>query len=854
MRPTSVILLLILIACSSVIAAAEPKKKINFTKDIAPILNKHCSECHSKKNREGGLRFVGRKDLFILNDSGNPAVVAGKSAKSELIHRIVTKDEDERMPPEDEGEQLSKTEVDLLKKWIDQGAVWSAEGATAKHWAYVKPTKPAVPDVKLKSRVRNPIDAFVLSRLEKSKTKLTFSPQAEPAKLLRRVYLDLIGLPPSPEEVDVFLKDPSQKAYERVVDRLLKSPRYGEKWARQWLDLARYADSNGFQADQFRDIWLYRDWVINAMNKDMPFDQFTIEQIAGDLLPKATFQQQVATGFHRCTTCNVEAGVDPEENRTNQIFDRVNTTGIVWLGTTFTCAQCHNHKYDPFTQKDYYQLFAFFNNTPMEVTQLNGNGVTFEFTGPKQDKPLSKEEQQRRDQSIAAEKKVRKQLTKRLAELKKERLAFEETLLAAIDTKDSKKIPKLIQQILLKSEKKRSKKQLADFQKYHEKQDEACVQLRKELKVAVKTLTETKPDNSLVMVEMTKPRQTNIFKRGNFLSKGIAVKPNTPDELHPLKEQSPRNRLALAKWLVSKENPLVARVTVNRWWAEFFGQGIVTTEEDFGTQGERPTHPLLLDWLAVEFMEQNWSMKKLHKTIVMSSTYQQSSKISLTQYQQDRNNKLLARGARLRLSAESIRDNALAISGLLSAKMGGAPVYPPQPKKVWRHVGRNAPVYKTSTDENRYRRGIYVVWRRSAPYPSFINFDAQDRGACVIKRSRTNTPLQALTLLNDPAYLECALGLAKRLATKGLKEKTSDRERIEYGFRLAISRKPTEQEISLLLKVYQSEWSRFQKNPQAAGKLIPQKERPNGVGISKMAAWFYVANILLNLDETITKG
>ncbi|MEQ9068459.1 MAG: DUF1553 domain-containing protein, partial [Gimesia chilikensis] len=696
-------------------------------------------------------------------------------------------------------------------------------------------------------------DAFVVEKLQQQNPALQQAQLAEPARLLRRVSLDLIGLPPTPEQVAAFEKDPSPAAYEKYVDSLLKSPRYGEKWARQWLDLARYADSNGFQADQLREMWLYRDWVINALNRDMPFNQFTIQQIAGDLMPDASLDQKIATGFHRCTTCNVEAGVDPEENRVNQIFDRVNTTGMVWLGTTFECAQCHNHKYDPFTQQDYYQIFAFFNNTPLEVKQV-GKSVTFDVTGPKLMVPLSKTAQQQKDQLTKERLALQKQLNQRQRELETGYPAWEEATLALLEnSEEGSKVPDNIRKILNTETDKRTAKQTKALNAYQREQDPDFADLTKQLNQVRQQLNALEPDTSLVMVEMDKPRMNNIFKRGNFLDKGAQVKPQTPESLHPLQAEDTPNRLAFAKWLVAPENPLVARVTVNRWWSQFFGQGIVATQEDFGSQGDPPTHPALLDWLAVEFMEHNWSMKHVHKLIVMSATYQQSSKITPELLEADPYNKLLTRGPRLRLSAETIRDNALAISGLLSTKMGGPPIYPPQPQGLWRHVGRNAPKYKTSTEEDRFRRGVYVIWRRSAPYPSFTNFDAPDRGACTINRSRTNTPLQALTLLNDPAYIEIATGLARRLATKGLSDGMTDRERIAYAFRLCVARQPLDVEVDHLTKVFEQELKHFEDQPQAAQKLISAKDRPEGVGASRMAAWLYVANILLNLDETITK-
>jgi len=841
-------------------AAPLPAKKpeivhqVDFKKSVRPLFVKYCQDCHGPDAREGGLRLTNRKNILLRNDSGEPAIIAGKSDLSVLIHRVSTQDKNEQMPPADVGERLSKQEIQILKQWIDQGAPWPTESEAPKHWAYVSPAKSPPPEVLGSSRINNPIDAFIVEKLNQQTPPLAQAAQASPARMLRRVSLDLIGLPPTPEEIIAFEKDPSPAAYEKFVDRLLKSPRYGEKWARQWLDLARYADSNGFQADQLREMWLYRDWVINSINQDLPFDQFTIQQIAGDLIPKATLSQKIATGFHRCTTCNVEAGVDPEENRVNQIFDRVNTTGLVWLGTTFECAQCHNHKYDPFSQQDYYQIFAFFNNTPLEVKQV-GKSVTFEVTGPKLALPLNPEEIKTKDELNSQRVAIQRKLKAREKALAKSVSEWEGTTLALLEnSEESAKVPVAIQKILRTEAEKRTGKQTKSLTQFQQQQDQSYADLEKTLNQIRNELKAFDPDSTLVMVEMPKPRMNNIFKRGDFLSKGAEVAPQTPDALHLLKTKGTPNRLEFAKWLVAKENPLVARVTVNRWWSQFFGQGIVATQEDFGSQGDAPTHPELLDWLAVEFMEHNWSMKRIHKLIVMSATYQQSAKVTPVLLEADPYNQLYTRGPRLRLSAESIRDNALAISGLLSTKMGGPPVYPPQPEGLWRHVGRNAPKYLTSTSEDRYRRGVYVIWRRSAPYPSFTNFDAPDRGACVINRSRTNTPLQALTLLNDPAYVEIGIGLAKRLATKGLSTELSDRERIAYAFRLCVAREPKAEEVDHLTKVFQQELKYFQEHPQAAQKLISADNRPEGVGASRMAAWLYVANILLNLDETITKG
>lgn len=791
--PVSVALLTILV---TTITAAQPPEVQSpeaqsigtggpdFEKQVQPILAKHCLECHGHETREGGLRLTSRVDLLIRNDSGETAIREGHSVDSSLIQRI-TSSGDDRMPPE--GDRLPAEEVQTLRDWIDNGAVWPDDQQPLKHWAYRKPVRPGVAD-----SAANPIDFFVHVKLNDHASDLTPSPREQPARLLRRVYLDLIGLPPAPLDVDSFVADPSPEHFAQIVDQLLASPRYGEKWARHWLDLARYADSNGYQADQFRSVWAWRDWVVNAFNADMPFDQFTIEQLAGDLLPAATLDQRIATGFHRLTTCNVEAGVDPEENRTNQVADRVNTTGTVWLGTTLECARCHNHKYDPFSQQDYYQLFAFLNNSPMEVDPPGDGGVQYEVAGPVVELPLSDDTQQQQ-----------KTLREELKQLRAQKTEANEEF----------------------------KKRIAEIQK---------------------TLKQLQPLTTAVMVEMSEPRPTFIMKRGDFLSPGTQVSPSTPAVLHTFQHGEHPDRLDFARWLVSPDNPLTARVIVNRWWAEFFGRGIVSTLEDFGSQGSPPSHPELLDWLATEFMQHGWSMKNIHRQIVLSSTYQQSSRITPAQLEADPHNIQLARGPRFRMSAETIRDNALTISGLLSPKMGGPPVYPPQPDKIWRHVGRNAPKYDTDTDEDRFRRGIYVVWRRSAPYPSFVNFDAPDRASCVVERSRSNTPLQALTLLNDPAYVEMAAALAERILAD--QPESGLGTRIEYALRLCVARTPNEEEIETLQELWQQEMDRFTQDSKQAESILPEQQRLASIPLPEQAAWFSIANVLLNLDETITKN
>jgi Protein of unknown function (DUF1553)/Protein of unknown function (DUF1549) len=716
----------------------------------------------------------------------------------------------------------------------------------ATHWAYVKPARPAVPAVKNPAWVRNPIDRFVMARLDKE--ELSPLPAAERARLIRRVYFDLIGLPPTIAQVDAFVNDTRRDAFERVVDELLASPHYGERWARPWLDLARYADSNGFQRDGFRTVWPYRDWVIDAFNRDMPFDQFTIEQIAGDLLPNATLSQKVATGFNRGPTVNVEAGTDREENRVNAVLDRVNTTATVWLGTTLACAQCHNHKYDPFTMADYYRMFAYFNNTEEETAK--GEQAVREFIGPKLTLPMAPAQEARRKEMLAKHAPLAEELQKKIAQTAPLRPAWEQE---CRDHKEQlQKLPADIRKLVNLAEAKRTKKQKQDVADYFADLQPGVKKLRQQVSELDAQLAALAPTTTLIMVELPKPRPTHIFKRGSFLEKGKPVSPGVPTVLPQLAKDVPSNRLALARWLVDADNPLVARVAVNRWWAEFFGHGLVATLEDFGTQCDKPTHPELLDWLAVEFREKGWSMKHVHRLMVTSATYQQSARMTASLLKRDPDNKLYARGPRLRLDAEAIRDNALAVSGLLSHKLGGPPVMPPQPPGVWNVTGVVDNTYRTSIGEDRYRRGLYTIWRRSSPYPSFMSFDAPDRASCVVKRPRTNTPLQALTLLNDPVYVEAAMALAKRMGGEDLNGTTL--ERVTFGFRLCLARQPSMPEAELLKGVYEKALAKYKASPAAAKAVLQNPSLLGELDANRLAAWFHVAAVLLNLDEIITKG
>ncbi len=993
---------------------------VDFNRDIRPILSENCFHCHGPDaaTREADLRLDVEEDAK-RDLGGYFALTPGKPAESTVWERIAHVDPDEMMPPPDSKRSLTEVQKETIRRWIESGAEYD------EHWAYVAPKRPDIPETE-----GGAVDYLVLSRLEKE--GLSRSPSADRRTLIRRVSLDLIGLPPSPQEVDIFLADDSPDAWEKVVDRLLASERFGEHWARPWLDLARYADSNGFQADQLRDSWAYRDWVIDALNGNTPFDRFTIEQLAGDLLPNATLDQKIATGFHRTVTCNVEAGVHPEENRTNQVVDRVNTTATVWLGTTMECAQCHDHKYDPFSTKEYYELFAYFNNTPLEVRNPSGKGVSFDFYGPKMDLPMPKEEAAKKstlEKEIETLKQERELVMKASAE---DRAAWEADLLAssgrapnwnllevadfsgsegetceqlddgsllvtgdvpntttytvklrteltgvraiklemlthdslpsngpargngdkpnAIITEatllDGRQNPvalhsaragfsqngwdvsgaidgnpetgwainpkfgedhwaifettepvgsgdeeteltlKLEQNygggrvvgrlrlsattdkpgaedvdpelltLLEKSKENRSKKDLKKLEEFWADNNPALMKLDQTMAAAQRRLKAIDSPSTLVMVEMEKPRETHVMTRGEYLNKAEKVDASTPAKLHPLDPDLPPNRLGLAKWLVDTENPLVARVTVNRWWARIFGHGIVRTVEDFGTQSEPPTHPRLLDWLAVEFMDSGWDMKHVLKEIVMSEVYRQDSRLTEQLASIDPDNRLYARGPRFRLSAEAIRDSGLAVAGLLSDKMHGPPIMPYQPPNIWRQVGRNEPVWKAAEDENRYRRGVYIVWRRAAPYPSFVNFDGPDRSACVVDRPRTNTPLQALTLLNDPAYVEMAVALAERILSE--KPDADSAERIARAFEIVLNRKPVDAEVNALSSLLETRLSLYHEDVEKAESLIENArgwfQPSETINTAELAAWFFVANTLLNLDETVTKS
>jgi hypothetical protein len=999
-------------------APPAPPQAIDFGRDIQPIFEKYCAECHGRSKARAQLRLHSPEWIRKGGQSG-PAVVPGDSHSSELMRRVLEPNDDDRMPLD--ADPLPAETIGQLRAWIDQGAQMPAGNAAAaaidEHWAYKKPVRPEPPAVSQTGWPRNPIDRFVLARLERE--QLTPSPEASRATLLRRVSLDLIGLPPTPAELDAFLADTAPDAYERAVDRLLASPHYGERWARPWLDLARYADTNGYEKDNRRDIWKYRDWVINAFNRDLPFDQFTVEQIAGDMLPNATVEQKIATGFHRNAMTNEEGGVDPEESRYEVLVDRTNTTATVWLGTTLACAQCHNHKYDPFTQKDYFRLLSFFANGDFDGKSF-GDGTryfepTLDLATPEQEAarkelqaeidkldqqlktstPEGREAQARWEESLRAAQTAWTALTPqevnatngvvlriqtdgsvlasgansplttytvtataKVAQMtgirietlpdpslprggpgrdgyghfrvtglrisaapaeagsKVEPVAFKTVKVddsaAAFDPaellgekpsgyarksgswainamRDTDRLPRnavlaaatpfgfpsgtrlqiridhldgtigqgigrfriwvtdaanplegadlapRLRKVLAVPAGERTTAQADELAAVFRTTTPLLKETRDALAAKRKALADLKIPSTLVMREHVSFERPSfeLRVRGSFSAKGERVYAGTPRALPPMRDDLAINRLGLARWLVDPNNPLVTRVAVNRLWEQIFGRGLVETSEDFGSQGSPPTHQELLDWLATEFVAQKWSQKALLRTIVLSAAYRQSSAVPTALAERDPYNRLFARGPRVRLEAEMIRDVTLAVSGLLSEKISGPSVFPLQPDGIW-NMPYNSDKWTVSQGEDRFRRSLYTFWRRTSPYPSFMTFDATSREFCTVRRVRTNTPLQALTLLNDPASFEAARALAGRMVAGG----TTPAARASTGVKLVLTRPSQPQEVERLVALYEQELAQYRKRGESEPEL---------------AAWTMVANVLLNLDEAITK-
>lgn len=844
---------LLLASFTLLILPSLAEEKISFNRDIRPILSENCYYCHGpdEKNREEDLRLDIRAAAIKAG-----AIVPGKPEESDLIERIFTDDETEIMPPPKAHKILSSTQKELLKRWITEGAEYE------EHWAFVAPKRPAVPAVKSKgASFGNTIDAFVLEKLEQAGAQL--SPPADPHTLIRRVTLDLTGLPPAPAEVAAFVNacrnadgsgyTISKEAYEALVDRLLASPAYGEHMASTWLDYARYADSHGFQSDSSRVMWPWRDWVIRAFNENKPFDQFTIEQLAGDLLPQPTNPQLVATGFHRNHRLNGEGGLIPEEWHVENVIDRVDTTGATWLGLTLGCARCHDHKYDPVSQKEFYQMFAFFNNineTGVAVGAKNRSGGNFDpviRVGTPEQLKRSKELETKIAQVTAELGKANKAIAKAQSDWEK-------------NTRVHSQTPANIKKIIEIEPKKRDKKQAEQLSKYfRETIDHPGKQLTTELADLQKELAllDQSTPVTMVMEELPKPRPAYILHRGQYTDKGDEVFANTPAVLPPLPANAPRNRLTLARWIVAPENPLTARVWVNRQWERFFGNGIVKSSENFGMQSEPPSHPELLDWLATEFVNSGWDMKAMQKRMVMSATYRQSSDVkglSPALLEKDPYNRLLARAPRLRLSAESVRDQALTISGMLDRKIGGPSVRPYMPNGVWDETSvygdlRN---YKHDPNGGLYRRTLYTIRKRTSAPPTMLLFDAPTREICTVKRSNTNTPLQALSLLNEVTYVEAARVLGQRMMKEG---GSTAAQRLSWGFSNATLREPTDQELAVLQKSFARHLATYRAAPQEAAKLIDAGDSPVAtLDPIELAAYTVCANVILNLDEIITRN
>ncbi len=1056
MTQLSILAFAIAVFCLNLFTGVSAVKSVDFNREIRPIISDNCFTCHGpdENQRMAKLRFDTKEGAFAKQG----VIVPGDSAKSKLIKRITSKDPNVVMPPPDSGHKLTDKQIELLKRWIDEGAQWN------EHWAYIAPERPAAPKVNNQSWARNPIDNFILARLEKEGLKP--SPEADKGTLLRRAFLDLTGLPPTPADTDAFLADKSTDAYEKVVDKLLASPRYGERMAMQWLDLARYADTHGYHIDSHRDMWPWRDWLIKAFNRNKAYDQFTIDQLAGDLSPNATTDQKIASGFNRNHMINFEGGAIPEEYLNEYIVDRVETTANTWLGMTMGCARCHTHKYDPISHKEFYQFYAFFNNVP-EIGLDGRVGNAKPFLSLPTDEQKAKQEELKKaikgrenaldEKNVAPlqeewEKKYlgkialarsdnlvafyeldggltdasgryqhgrtlkgdptfgggqvsravflegQTQLSfgnvgafesnepytfaiwmrpgfgkvgnfafRKIADEQARRgyeLIFEQTQLFDIQrwaapltvrliarwpesaiqirTKDlfyngewkhltivydgsgkasglkiylNGKLAEVetlqdalngsirneselqignkstgraysgglddlrfyncalkpeeighlaidypVQTILSGVSGKRTKEESERLRDYFltyiatdamKQQYVELKKLRKEKGKFDKTIL-----NVMVMSELEKPRETFILARGDYRNKTEKVSPGTLTVLPPLPKDAAPNRLTLAKWLVDPNHPLTARVAVNRYWQMYFGYGIVKTSEDFGSQGEPPVHPELLDWLATEFIRTGWDVKAMQRLIVTSATYRQSSKVTPGLSEKDPENRLLARGARFRLPAETVRDYALAVSGLLNSEIGGPSVYPYQPAGIWEELafgdGFSSQEYVQSHGKDLYRRSMYTFWKRTAPPATLTTFDAPDREKCVVRRALTNTPLQALVLMNDPTYIEASRALAQR----ALREVSKDvNGRIAFAFRLATSRKPTAQELGVLRDLLNKQLVNYRNDKKAAEELLRVGESAADAKIdqTELAAWTVVASAMLNLDETITK-
>ena len=864
--------LLLLFPCSTLCGAdSDSPIRLDYGRDVLPVLSSKCFRCHGpdQAQRKGELR------LDLARAVHGTVVTPGDPQGSPLIERIRETDPELRMPPPESKIVLTSAEIETLSRWVSEGARY------AVHWAYQEPVRPEIPVTDATAWSRNEIDHFVLDRLERE----GYRPSAEASRetLIRRLSFDLTGLPPTPQEVERFLKDKRTRAYERLVDRVLASQHYGERMAQDWLDLARYGDTNGYENDSDRKMWLYRDWVINAFNTNMPFDQFALEQIAGDLLPNANAAQQIASGFNRNTTYNEEGGADAEEFLVAYAVERASTTGTVFLGITLGCAQCHEHKYDPFTQAEFYRFYAFFNSVKGErgatghdialppllslptteqrtaLTAANRELWNLELAimqrvaavelegGKENSSPVggtpSNGEDPATDKEMPAQKThfaVQEQWEEHV------RAAEEPTLpddvLAVVRIAGEKRDPqqrRLARDYFVEYASSGTRDL---FVLVHQRRAELTA-IIEEQKAAIPT--------TMVMAEMAERRDAFVLVRGNFQHRGDQVTADVPAIFPPLPKGRPKNRLGLGYWLADPRNPLVARVAVNRLWKQLFGAGLVNTMEDFGVRGDFPSHPKLLDWLAVEFVGSGWNVKALQKRLLMSATYRQSSVYQSAAAQRDPYNRLLSRQNRFRLSAEGVRDVALSVSGLLNDEIGGPSVYPYQPEGYYSDKGRWK--WPQSEGEALYRRGLYTFWRRTTMYPSFQIFDAPSRETCVASRAVTNTPLQALVTLNDPTFVESARVFAQRILEHG--GATPD-SRWRYAYRVALGRLPDEAEWATLRRLHAHQENRFRRDSASAQALAARGNRDlqSPWDSPLLATWTTLANVLLNLDETITRN
>jgi hypothetical protein len=1020
-RTLTTLLVLALVARARAELPPPASREVDFARDIRPILAKRCHACHGPEKQKAGLRLDRKAEAQRGGDSG-PWFEPGNSAESLIIEKVAGLDPAGIMPPE--GDRVSAAEIGLLRAWIDQGASWpdgvDADGGAARpvHWAFIAPRRHAPPEVHDATRVRNPIDRFLLARLERE--GIGFSPEAGRATLIRRLTIDLLGLLPTPEEVRAFAADPRPDAYERLVDRLLASPHFGERWGRHWLDLARYADSDGYEKDSPRPFaYRYRDWVIDAVNRDLPFDQFTIEQLAGDLLPGAGQAQKIATGFHRNTLTNKEGGADPEEFRVAAVVDRTNTTGTVWLGLTVGCAQCHTHKYDPILQREYYSLFAFFNTSqeldmpaprpgeqelyerekaafdaehapltealarydrdvrpdrqrawertvprPAETWEIltpltaeSYSGATLEIqpdgsvlaSGRRGDSDhytvtatttlknvsalrlemlphdalpgkgpgradngnfvLSELKVQAGSREVPADELPAVPLRSPTADFSQEGFAVAAAIdgdehtgwavaprlgrghVAVFETKDdlglmgeerlvitlvqhhgerhtigrfrisaisasrpvtADRVPDDVVVIAGKPAESRSQAEADRIAAYYRGVDAEYRKLADAVEDHARKAPKPPVSKAPVLVEAEKARPTHLLIRGDFLRPGDEVSPGTPSVLPPLEcSDEPATRLDLARWLMDPAHPLTGRVEVNRIWRHLFGRPIVASVDDFGTRGEKPSHPELLDWLASEFPARGWSRKAMIRLIVTSAAYRQSSRVRPELADRDPNNVWLARQNRFRPEAEVVRDLFLAASGLLTERIGGPSVRPPQPPGISELTYAGSAKWVESQGADRYRRGMYTWFQRTSPYPMLLTFDAPESNVCAVKRERSNTPLQALTLLNDQAFVEFAQGLAARIVRHPPAATTGDR--IRYAFEVCLGRQPDDEERATLTALYHAMLAGAESGTNEDAARLAGVAATEGVPPAEAAAWVALARTLLNLDEFVTR-